>query len=382
LEKYEIRKYFTSRIKKVRDRLLQEDADCIIIFKDENIYYLTGFYAKNSGSMLIVSGKNIYLLVHFIYYEQAKKSSVLKNIRIIKFVSDRDDIYKEVIISECGKTAGIEGNSINYDVYVKNKKILSGLGWKVKNLPGIIDEQRMIKDGYEISSIKKACRITDNVMKDIFGMDSRLISGFNENEFALYIETMMVKRNSAGGSFDLIVASGASSSLPHYMPSNRRIKSGWLLFDIGCIYENYCSDITRTVFIKSSQARSFKSGNTGKLKKIYDIVLQAQLRALDRCREGILCRELDKVARDYISEMGYGENFGHGLGHGVGLEVHEGPRVSADTDIMIKENMVITIEPGIYIENIGGVRIEDMVLVRKKGCENLYSSPKALTVID
>ena len=144
--------------------------------------------------------------------------------------------------------------------------------------------------------------------------------------------------------------------------------------DFGCIYNHYCSDITRTVFIGN-----FKNSN--KIRQIYDIVLQAQSKAVQSCKAGASTIEIDGIARKYIDSKGYGDNFGHGLGHGVGLEIHESPRVSYIDETILQENMVITIEPGIYIENFGGVRIEDMIVIKKNGCQNLYKSSKLYTVI-
>jgi len=144
--------------------------------------------------------------------------------------------------------------------------------------------------------------------------------------------------------------------------------------DFGTIYNRYCSDITRTIFLKKSSAAS-------KLKEIYSIVLEAQLRAIEACREGIRCDELDRIARKHIESYGYGKKFGHGLGHGVGLEVHENPALTGRNRTVLMENMVVTIEPGIYIPGLGGVRIEDMVIVKKNGCENLYKSKKDFTFL-
>jgi len=162
--------------------------------------------------------------------------------------------------------------------------------------------------------------------------------------------------------------------MPHYIASHNKIKNGVLLMDFGTVYNNYCSDITRTVFIGND------SSNV-KLRKIYDIVLTAQQKAIEACREGLTCGELDHIARKYIKDMGHGEEFGHGLGHGVGIEVHEGPLIIKNNKTILKENMVITIEPGIYIPGSGGIRIEDMLIVKKNGCENLYNSKKEFTIL-
>jgi Xaa-Pro aminopeptidase len=163
--------------------------------------------------------------------------------------------------------------------------------------------------------------------------------------------------------------------MPHYDPKNIRSEDGLVLMDFGCRYHNYCSDMTRTIFMG-------RNGKNDEYKKIYDIVLEAQQKAIEYCREGISCSRLDAAARDFICSKGYGNNFGHGLGHGVGLEVHEGPKINAKSRTVLKENMVITIEPGIYIESLGGIRIEDMVLVGKNGCELLYDSEKEFLILD
>jgi Xaa-Pro aminopeptidase len=165
------------------------------------------------------------------------------------------------------------------------------------------------------------------------------------------------------------------------LKSGKIINGSILLFDIGCKYEHYCSDFTRTIFL-DEQKGSKNINKTEKLKQIYDIVLQAQLRALKACRAGITCKELDHISREYIEEKGYGKFFGHGLGHGIGLAIHELPTVSFIADTILKENMVITIEPGIYLEGIGGVRIEDTVLVKDGGCQNFYSDSKSLMVLE
>ena len=185
----------------------------------------------------------------------------------------------------------------------------------------------------------------------------------------------------SGRCFDFVIANNEASSLPHYNSSRKIISEGILLFDVGCKYEYYCSDFTRTIFLGKPKS-SKNPDKTEKLKQIYDIVLQAQTRALKACRAGISCKELDHISRKYIEEKGYGKFFGHGLGHGVGLEIHELPTVSYIADTILKEDMVITIEPGIYLEGIGGVRIEDIVVVRDGGCENFYSDSKSLTVLE
>jgi Xaa-Pro aminopeptidase len=194
----------------------------------------------------------------------------------------------------------------------------------------------------------------------------------------------MVAEGASSRSFNLIVAGNASSSLPHYEPQHKTVENGILLFDIGCVWGHYCSDITRTLFIESATGPGKNmpgKKDMDKIKEIYDIVLGAQILAIKHCRAGITCSQLDNIARNYIEKKGYGKYFGHGLGHGVGLEVHESPTVSGRDNTILEENMVITIEPGIYIEGVGGVRIEDMIIVKNDGCINLYQCAKTATYI-
>lgn len=357
--------------------------DCILIFKDENIYYLTGFYAKNSSSILIITPEKMFLLVHFIYSQEARISVILKEkIEIIVYTTGKKEKLAEIVNSCPYKSYGVESSWINYNLFTSIRNQLRKSGKSVKNLPSFIEKQREVKDALEVFKIKESCSITEKALNAVFGLDVDKIAGCRETEISMFIENKMVEAGASGKSFDLIVANNEASSLPHYIPKNKKIQSGLLLFDIGCVYDKYCSDITRTVFLNRSGTQGKTGKNNSKLKEIYDIVFQAQIRALQACREGVKCSCLDNVARSYIEKKGYGGFFGHGLGHGVGLEVHENPSVKPGSDTRLVENMVITIEPGIYLEGVGGVRIEDMVIVKKDRCEILYNITKELLIIE
>ena len=245
--------------------------------------------------------------------------------------------------------------------------------YKINNLvetEHIIEKQRMIKDQEEISSLEKACEITDNCFQYIL---TYIKPGMTERQIADEIEEYYKKRTE-GLSFETIVASGENTSKPHAVPTDRKIQENDIItIDMGCKVNGYCSDMTRTFFV----------GNeiSDKQKEIYDIVLEANKMAIKQVKAGMKCSDLDKVARDYIASKGYGDNFGHGLGHGIGLEIHEAPTVSPAGDIILEENMLITIEPGIYIDGFSGVRIEDDVIVKKDGCVVLNKSNKELIMI-
>ncbi len=366
-------KYFENRIIRLKKILERKNVSGLIILKSENIYYLTGFYSKD-GSMLAFVNDEIYLLVHYIYFEAAKKSVLPKNIKIIKYYIKKYKKLSEILGDYKIKKIAVEGNNISFTDFLVLKGVLAKAGKNLTSKTGIVENLRIIKDEIELENIQKACSISDKVFNQVIATDSLKIKSFTEIGLAFEIEGKCIKYGSNGKSFNYVVANNSASSLPHYEAENKTIKNGILLLDFGCTYNHYCSDITRSVIIGN-----FKNNN--KIRQIYDIVLQAQSRALQFCKAGANTIEIDGIARKYIESKGYGDNFGHGLGHGVGLEVHESPRVSYIDGTRLEEDMVLTIEPGIYIENFGGVRIEDMVVIKKNGCKNLYKSNKQFTVI-
>jgi Xaa-Pro aminopeptidase len=372
--------FFTSRIKNLKSLLNKKNLSTLIILKDENIYYLTGFYGLKSTSILVIAKNTIYLIVSPIYFEYARKSieKSIKNsdidISIVCYKKDRFKKLQDILEGYDFKVVCIEGKNISYADFKKLEKILNRQGKKIKSCDGIVEELRILKDEDEISKIKKACSIADKAFQSLIGQSEHKIEELTEIEITFYIEGLMVKNGSEGRAFDIITAYGKNSSMPHYLPQNMRIRNGIILLDFGCKYEHYCSDITRTLFIGDKKI-------SNEFKKIYDIVLEAQLMAIDKCREGVRASELDGIVRKFISSKGYGRNFNHGLGHGVGLEIHEEPVVGQVNKEVLKENMVVTIEPGIYIENFGGVRIEDTVLVKKNTCEVLNEARKDFLIL-
>ncbi len=369
------RKYYDSRIKKIFTLKNNHKTSNLIILKDENIYYLTGFYGKDSGSILLIVDNDIHLLVNFIYLEQARKSAKNKNLNITCYKKNKFRELAKILEDYSFSSVGVEGKNISLTGFRKLEKLLSANSKRLVNIDGLVENLRIVKDEFEISKIKNACKITDKVFGSIINSGASAINKLSEIELACRIEQLMVKSNSEGRSFDTIVAYGKNSSMPHYSPQKIKEKGGLILMDFGCKFENYCSDMTRTIFTRNQKI-------CNEFKKIYDIVLKAQLLAVENCREGVACGQLDRIARKFITSKGYGHNFRHRLGHGVGIEVHEEPAVTMENRTVLRENMVITIEPGIYIENFGGVRIEDMVIVGKNGCEVLYNSKKSFFILN
>jgi len=370
------RNIYEKRIELLKKKL-SKDNDCILIFDEKNIYYLSGFYGKDSSSSLLITEKKNYLIVNFIFYEDACDSVVSDSVEVV--LSDKQneklfDIVKELNI----KKVTIESSSISYNNFINLEKKLSGNGIIVKATEYPLSEFRIIKDEYEQNIIKMNCSITEKCLGFLIDKPLSGFLGLTEKELAIEMEGFLIRNGASSKSFDFIIANKDSSSKPHYTAGNKKITEGILLMDFGIISNNYCSDITRTFFIKNTGIEDVPK----KFLDIYKIVKEAQEKAICYCREGIPASDLDKVARNFINKHGYGDNFGHSLGHGIGLSVHEPPFINSENNQILKESMIITIEPGIYIKDFGGVRIEDMVIIKKTGCERLYNDSKELVIID
>jgi len=358
---------YPKRLKKLKERMAEKGYESFLVLKEENICYLTGFRGKGSGSILVVCDKKNYLLVHFIFLLEAKKSIDKRETEIIEYRTDKYRTLSTLLEDTVGKKLGIE-DSLAFRDFKKIEGIIKNKGGNLIPDSGLVEKLRMIKDAGETENIRQACRITDGVYEWLLEMDADYILSMTEAELALEMEKKIINLGGDGKSFDMVIANNQGSALPHYVPRKKKIERGAILIDFGVVYNHYCSDITRTLFVGLK--------NISQFKKIYDIVLQAQLKAIDSCKEGVSAKELDLVARRFIDSRGFGPNFGHGLGHGVGLEIHEAPLVSKSSDEILKAGMVVTIEPGIYIEGRGGVRIEDTVLVKKDGCQVLFGAGK------
>jgi len=263
---------------------------------------------------------------------------------------------------------GFEAKHLTVDFYNELNKKLSRCN--LISVTGIVEELRIIKDEEEINRIRKAAQIADSAFKHIVKF---IKPGLKEIEVAAEIEYFMRRNGASKASFDIIAASGERAALPHGTAGEKKLEKGNLLvMDFGAVYRGYCSDITRTVVIGTASEEQ---------RKVYDIVLEAQSRALEAAAVNMPCSELDGVAKNIIESYGMGDKFGHSLGHGVGIEVHEAPAVSKNSREDLSPGMVITIEPGIYIKSWGGVRIEDMVLVTEQGPHTLTASTKELLEI-
>jgi len=355
------------RIRKLRKILMKNDSFPYLVKDLVNIKYLTGFSGSNA---LLIIGENITYFISDSRYEEYAKTLLGPGFEFLLQKGSQAETVKECAKIMKAERIFTESGNITLAQYNDIKKKLG----RVKLLQAeddYVNTLRMIKDEDEIALLKEAAAITDNCFSHLL---KKIKPGMSEWDVNVEIDYYYKTHGCRACSFDPIVASGAGSSMPHYIPSmDKKIHKGdVLLIDMGCLYKGYNSDLTRTVFCGTVDKR---------LREIYEIVLTAQKRAVESVKPGADAAKVDAAARDYISEKGYGDNFGHGLGHGLGLEVHELPALKSNSEIRLKKNMVLTIEPGIYLPEIGGVRIEDMALVTSKGCELLTKSSKELIVI-
>jgi Xaa-Pro aminopeptidase len=330
-----------------------------------NIRYLTGY--AGTYAYLVIDDERSYFISDSRYEEYAK--SILPS--SVGFVLQENDfLYTlKALLKKTGKKElYLEEHSTPFSVYRNMQKNLRG----VKLLPGgdEVNQVRMIKDADEITILSQAGKITDACIEHL----KKIIRpGDGEWDIAVEIEHFYRRHGCRKSSFDAIIASGHGSSMPHYATSmDKKLRPGdVILIDMGCEYQGYNSDLTRTMFINSIDPA---------LDRIYHVVRDAQEAAVSAVKPGITTGALDAVARDIITDAGYGERFGHSLGHGIGMEVHELPAIKKG-DLKLKKNMVITIEPGIYLPGVGGVRIEDMLVVTAKGCEILTKSSKDIIIL-
>ena len=347
-----------------KEVLCKQKLDAVLVTDSYNFHYLSGF---DGEGLLLISADSAYLLTDSRYTIAAKEFSGPKGFCVIEYSSANP---KREILTKLTQEGGIE--RIGYE----DLSMTVSEFWRMEDmLPGAeflplgedLNALRMIKTDEEIALLARAEEIGDEAFKNVLPM---IRPGVSELEVAAELEYAMKKAGAQGLSFETIVASGLNSAKPHHKPCEKLIETGdFVTMDFGCIYHGYCSDMTRTVVVgKASEEQ----------KKIYDIVLEAQQSAFAALRPGVTGKEVDAVARDIIAGYGYAENFGHGLGHSVGLFIHEEPRLSPSEDRILVPGNIETVEPGIYIEGFGGVRIEDMCVVTKDGARSLAHSPKEL----
>lgn len=332
--------------------------DAVLITSPENMYYFSGF-TGGEGALFIDKNRRL-LFTDSRYAIQAQAQAP-----DFTFIDVGETSLSAFFSRESLASVGFEEDFVTFQTFLGLKKMASTISWMP--VSSTIYQQRMIKDDTELTAISRAAKLTDDAFSYIL---TKIAPGKTEREIALLLEFYMRENGAQGLSFETIVASGVRSAMPHGVASDKTIeKNDFITLDFGCIYKGYCSDMTRTIVVGKA---------SDKQKEIYQTVLSAQTAALSELTAGVPANVVDSVARNMIKDAGYGKYFGHGLGHSVGLKVHEKPSLSPKCDDILLPNMLMTVEPGIYVEGFGGVRIEDLVVIKENGYQNLVTSPKEL----
>jgi Xaa-Pro aminopeptidase len=347
----------------LRDQFNELGVNALLITNGRNRRYLTGF--TGSAGVAVITKTEAALFVDFRYVEQA--NSQVEDFSVIQIC---ETVYEEIskMLDRLGVThLGFEAEDVTYQIFSQYKEKVKA---EMVPLSGVIEMLRMIKNKEEIEKIKTAAKIADSAFTRILDF---IRPGVTELEVANELEFYMRKLGATSSAYDIIVASGQRSALPHGVASTKLIETGDMVtLDFGAYYQGYRSDMTRTIAVGEPRAE---------LKEIYNIVFEALSNALAAIKPGITGQEADAFTRDYITEKGYGEQYGHGSGHGIGLDIHEEPFMSPKCDIFLKPGMIVTVEPGIYIPDLSGVRIEDDILITEYGNNIITKSPKELIIL-
>lgn len=348
------------KLERLRNEFEKYGLDAILITSPINRRYMTGF--TGTAGAVLVSRDKARFVTDFRYTEQAAEQA--QEFEIVEHKSTMEEELKKQLKELNVSRLGFEKNQITYAAFELYEST-----FEVELVPtsGIVETLRLFKTAEELDTMKKAAKIADDAYEHI---QSFIKPGVKEIDVSNELEFFMRKQGATSSSFDIIVASGHRSALPHGVASTKEIQEGELVtLDYGALYEGYCSDITRTLAIGEIN---------DDLRKIYNTVLEAQLRGVEGIKPGMTGREADALTRDYIAEKGYEDYFGHSTGHGLGMEVHEGPSLSYRSELKLAPNMVVTVEPGIYIPGVGGCRIEDDIVITETGNERLTHTSKEL----
>lgn len=353
------------KIRKVRAYMKENGIDGVIVSSWQNVLYLSGFTGYGDARLL-VTATEAFLITDSRYYVQAAEQA--PEFELVKERCDAPGAMKKLLAEHGVKSVGYENQAVSYADYCGYYR---ELGAELCEIGDLFCKMRLIKNEAEIAAIERACDLASEALVQIL---PEIRPGKTELEVAALLEYRMRVLGADKPSFDTIIASGARGAMPHGTATAKKIESGdGVTVDFGAFYGGVCSDMTRTFFV----------GEPGeKMREIYRVVLEAQQAVTADFREGMTGREVDAIARKVITEAGYGEFFGHGLGHGVGIDIHEAPTVSTRGEAVLLPGMVFSNEPGIYVPGVGGVRIEDLVMIRDGRLYTLTKSPaKELTVL-
>ncbi|MFP3357562.1 Xaa-Pro peptidase family protein [Planococcus sp. SIMBA_143] len=351
------------KLMKLREQMQKRELDSLLVTNPYNLRFITGF--TGTAGLALITPNDAWFITDFRYTEQAGEQ--VKEFKVFQAQKGLIDEVARIAKEAAVERLAFEQDYMTFATYSQYQEKLSAT---LEPVSGLIEKLRMVKSPEELEVLKAAAKIADDAFEHIC---SYIKAGMTELEVSNELEFFMRSQGATSSSFDIIVASGLRSALPHGVASNKKIEQGDLItLDFGALYNGYVSDITRTVAVGEP---------SDKLKEIYQVVLDSQVLALEKIKPGMTGIEADAIARDYIKSKGYGEAFGHSTGHGIGLEVHEGPGLSFRSETVLEPGMAVTVEPGIYLPGIGGVRIEDDILITETGNERLTHSSKELRIL-
>ncbi len=354
----------TNRLENLRAKLVEQNLDALLVTQPENQFYLSGFSGSEYlDATLLISQDQAWVSTDSRYYEAVKAQA--QGYTLFEAGYDRNKALGEFASQLKPKWIGFEATHLTVATLRDWSKVARRSGARLKPVRNLVEEMRVVKEPEELAVIRRAAALTDEAFAHFV---HTLEPGMTEKQGAWIIESYMREHGADKVAFDLIVASGPNGGLPHAVPGDRKIERGEpIVVDIGCRINYYNSDLTRTICLGEPDEQ---------FKKIYGIVLKAQEAAEKKIKAGVKGKRADAFARNVIDKAGYGDQFGHSLGHGVGLQVHELPRASRLSKDTYRPNMTLTIEPGIYLPGWGGVRIEDLAVIREDGLEILSQASK------
>lgn len=355
-----------SHLQDLQQRLRENGLDAMLLVDPKNRFYVTGFHS--SAGAVVVTAEDAWLFTDSRYIEAARAAA---HGQFHVGLNDREhplgDLVRAVLRTRGANRVGGEENALTHGEYLQYQTLL---GMELIPAQKLVMELRASKSPEELRRMEQAQEITDRAFARILTI---LRPGMTEKAVAAELVYSMMKDGAERVSFDPIVVSGVRSSMPHGVPTENVLRPGdFVTMDFGCVYEGYCSDMTRTVAIGSA---------TEEMRRVYDIVLQAQLAGIGAAKAGVLGKDVDRAGREVIEAAGYGACFGHGFGHSLGLDIHESPNASPAGNTPMPLGCVCSAEPGIYLPGQFGVRIEDVVVYEESGCRNLTKSPKELLIV-
>jgi Xaa-Pro aminopeptidase len=349
------------QIAQLRQKLVQQNLDAVLVTQPENRRYLSGF--TGSAGALIISRETVHLATDFRYYEQSQRQA--PEFTLLKIEETLPTCLSKLLAELEARRVGFESAHVTLDQYSQWSDALEGI--ELVPVKDLVEELRIVKDAEELALIRRAVDLSDEAIVHIAQW---LKPGVTEAAVAWEVEAFLRTHGADDIAFPVIVGSGPNGAMPHAQPGCRKIQEGEpIVIDLGARVDGYCSDLTRTLCLGEPDAT---------LQSIHGLVLDAQAAAEQAMRQGLKGSTVDAIARNLIEAGGHGEHFGHGLGHGLGLAIHERPRASRTSQDVLQAGMLITVEPGVYLEGWGGVRIEDLVVVQEEGIEVLTKAPKGL----